>query len=233
MPYGSRSKETVIKYVRQDIRFISSFPIKAVLIACGTASALALPALKNELVLPTVGVISSTAEMALAASKTKRIGIIGTSGTISSGSYEQELKHLCPEVETIAVSCPLFVPLVENGRFSLDDPVPNLVASDYLKPIQEFGVDTLILGCTHYPLLNGVIQSIMGSNVTLINAGAAGGHALKRLLEEKGLCNPQEEPGQISYYVSDRVADFSQLATTFLGEDVTPKQVTKIDIETY
>ncbi|MGI6031771.1 MAG: glutamate racemase [Eubacteriales bacterium] len=233
VPYGTRGFQTIIKYARQDIHFLSTFPIKAILIACGTASSIALPALEPELQLPTLGVIGTTVDYALRATRTHRIGVIGTQGTISSGAYERELKRLDPQAQIVSNACPLFVPLVENGRCKLGDPVPRLVAEEYLAPIQEFGVDTLILGCTHYPLLREVIGQIMGSEVTLIDAGYAGSHSLKRYLTQHEMLSQRQEPGSVSYYVSDDVAGFSQLASVFLGEQVEDTDVQKIDIERY
>lgn len=233
VPYGTRSPATIIKYVRQDIRFMSTFSVKAMLVACGTASSIALPALEGQLPVPTLGVIHCAVETAATHTHNRRVGIIGTPGTISSGAYERELKAIDSEIQTISVACPLFVPLVENGRFAKNDPVPRLVAEDYLRPICDFGVDTLIMGCTHYPLLEDVIRGIMGPRVRLISPGMEGSRSLKEFLYNNRLQNTTSQKGNISYYVSDEVENFTDIASIFLGQRIAPGSVHKIDIETY
>ena len=156
VPYGSKSKETVIRYSRQIIRFLLEQQVKAIVVACNTASAFALDAVKDELDIPIIGVIEAGARVAAAETRNKRVGVIGTVGTVGSGIHEAYLKKLDPKIQVVGKACPLFVPLVEEGW--LHDPVTVEVASRYLKELQEKEIDTLILGCTHYPLLRSTIR---------------------------------------------------------------------------
>lgn len=149
VPYGSRSKETLLKYTRGDIRFLNTFDVKIIVIACGTASSAALPAIKDEFDVPIIGVIDAAVYAAVRATKNKKIGVIGTAGTIKSGEYEKQIKAYDSEMQTFAKACPMFVPLVENGYF--DTEVTRIIVAEYLEEIRNQGVDTLILGCTHYP----------------------------------------------------------------------------------
>lgn len=223
VPYGSRSNDTIIKYTRQDIRFLMSFPLKAIIVACGTVSSVALDVVKDELEIPIIGVVEPSVKSAIKATKNKKIGIIGTEGTIKSGSYKKKILSEFPECEVYDVPCPLFVPLVENGYIKSE--ATKIIAREYLEPIKEKGVDTLILGCTHYPLLTEVIGEIMGSNVTLINPGFETARYAREIIEcEEGT------KGTTDYYVSDSVDKFSYLASMFL-EDKIDNKVKKIDIE--
>ena len=160
VPYGSKSKETIIRYSRQIIRFLQQQQVKAIVVACNTASAFALDAVRDEFDIPIIGVIEPGAKVAAAQTRNKRVGIIGTVGTVGSGIHAEYLKHLDPEITVFGKACPLFVPLVEEGW--LHDPVTDEVAARYLKELQDKQVDTLILGCTHYPLLRSTIRKIMG-----------------------------------------------------------------------
>ena len=180
VPYGGRARETILKYARQDVRFLRSFDLKAILIACGTVSTTSLETLRGENDLPVVGVVEPTCRRALAVSRTRKVGVIATLASIRSGVYEATLRRLDPAVEVVAKPCPLFVPLVENGRFRPGDVVIETVAREYLEPLRDTGLDTLILGCTHYPLLVEVIAAIMGPGVTLVDAGEESAFELKR-----------------------------------------------------
>ena len=167
VPYGSKSKETVIRYSRQIIRFLQEQQVKAIVIACNTASAFALDAVRDEFDLPIIGVIEPGAKVAAAQTRNKKVGVIGTVGTIGTGIHAEYLKSLDPEITVYGKACPLFVPLVEEGW--LHDPVTDEVVARYLKELQEKDIDTLILGCTHYPLLRSTIRKIMGDQVCLVN----------------------------------------------------------------
>lgn len=160
VPYGGRSRETLLKYARQDLRFLRSFDLKAVLIACGTVSTTSLDVLQGENDLPVVGVVEPTCRRALAVTENRRVGMIATLASVRSGAYEAVLRRLDPAVEVLCQPCPLFVPLVENGRCFPGDVVIETVAQEYLAPLLTWGADTLILGCTHYPLLEEIIASV-------------------------------------------------------------------------
>lgn len=228
VPYGTRSKETIIKYSMGDIRFLESRDVKLIIIACGTASSAALPDINNKFKTPIVGVVDATAQAAVKATKNKKIGVIGTNGTIKSGAYERIIKE--KGIETFSKACPLFVPLVENGHFESE--VARLVVEEYLSPIKQAGVDTLILGCTHYPHLKKIIGEFMGESVTLIDPGEELAKCLRYDFDKAMLHEEVRESEQYEYYVSDSVEGFEELASTFLHRDINGK-VKKIDIETY
>lgn len=233
VPYGTRSNETVIKYSRQNIRFLLNFDVKAILIACGTASSIALPALKQEFDFPVLGVVKSASRKAAKITKSGRIGVIGTPATIASGSYEREIAAISPDLRVMSKSCPLFVPLVEGGRYKKGDIVIETVAKEYLAPIIEFNPDIIILGCTHYPLLRDVISSIVKDHVTLIDAGKEAVLHLKERLEGINMHNTSDKEGKRRFFVSDSVNNFSYLASIFLHTDASSLDVQKIDIESY
>ena len=232
VPYVSRSRRTVLKYARQDVAFLKEHNLKAIVIACGTVSSQVLGDIKSENTVPIVGVVEPTCYAAMQATKNNRIGIIGTKGTIRSGAYEAKLHTLDPSVHTIARPCPLFVPLVENGRFLPNDRVTKLVVEEYLTDIRDFGVDTLILGCTHYPLLTDIISAIMGPEVTLVSAGEESAFELKRMLKAGGLRADESRRGEAEFYVSDRPEDFERIASVFLQEDLR-HTARRIDIDQY
>lgn len=230
VPYGTRSEETIIKYVRQDIRFLMSHNVKAVVAACGTASSVALNHLKNEFPVELIGVLEPVCMAALKKTKNHKIGVLGTPGTINSGAYSAGIQKLNSAVTVIEQACPMFVPLVENGY--LTHPATYLFAEEYLKPLMEKQVDTVILGCTHYPLLETVITEILGDSVTVINAGYETALHTKQILKEKNMLSSQTECGNHTYYVSDDVTKFSCLGGMFLGKEI-KAAVSKIDIDTY
>lgn len=232
VPYGGRSKETLLKYARQDVRFLRSFDLKAIVIACGTVSTTSLDTLQAENDLPIVGVVEPTCRRALLMTKNKKVGIIATLASIRSGAYEAALRRLDPAVEIIGKPCPLFVPLVENGRISRGDVVIETVAREYLTPLKNAGVDTLILGCTHYPLLTDVIGDVMGPGVELVSAGEESAFELKRMLKARELRADERRRGETEFYVSDRVEDFERTASLFLQEDLR-HTARRIDIERY
>ena len=231
VPYGGRSRETLLKYARQDLRFLRSFDLKAVLIACGTISTTSLDVLQGENDLPIVGVVEPTCRRALAVTKNRRVGMIATLASVRSGAYEAALRR-DPEVEVLCRPCPLFVPLVENGRFRPGDVVIETVAREYLAPLLEWGADTLILGCTHYPLLEEVLSGLCGPGVTLVSAGEESAFELKRLLTAQGLRAPADSRGEAEFYVSDRAEDFEGVASLFLQEDI-HHMARRIDIDQY
>ncbi len=232
VPYGSRSRDTIIKYARQDVAFLRTFDLKAIVIACGTVSTTALDILTRENPIPILGVVDPAAAEAAAATRNGNIGLIGTQATIRTHAYEAAIARRLPGAEVTALPCPLLVPLVENGRFRCGDTVVELVVAEYLAPIKAAGADTLVLGCTHYPLLAGVIGAYMGPQVSLINSGAACARQVASLLTETGALAGDGRPGQRRYFVSDREEGFSALASIFLGQNVRG-DVAQVDITRY
>lgn len=220
VPYGGRSRETIIKYTREDIAFLLSKDIKAVVVACGTASTTALDLIADDYTVPVYGVLQPTVKRAVETTKSGKIGIIGTQASIGSGAYVRGIKAYMPDAELISTACPLFVPLVENGRVTPGDVVIDTVTAEYLEPIKAAGVDTLILGCTHYPLLEGVIQEYMSPAVTLISSGTAAADFVAGELERLDMLSGCASGGSHSYFVTDSVDNFSPLASMFLRRDV-------------
>ena len=231
VPYGGRSREILLKYARQDVHFLRSFDIKALLVACGTVSTTSLPQLQAESAdLPILGVVEPACRRALAATRNKRVGLIATAASVRSGAYERTLAAMDGDVTVIARACPLFVPLVENGRYRVGDCVIETVAREYLEPLKAEGIDTLIMGCTHYPLLEEVVAQVMGPGVTLVDSGAQAARQLKdSLTAHDALCS--ERPGGITLYASDITGDFGALAPQFLREPA--PQVLEVDIDKY
>lgn len=227
VPYGSKSQDTIIRYSRQIIRFLRTQNVKAIVVACNTASALALPAIRKELDLPIIGVVKPGAKVAAHATKKNKVGIIGTEATVNSAIYTRTIQAVNPDIEVIGKACPLFVPLVEEGW--LKDPVTKQIAERYLSTFQESGIDTLILGCTHYPLLRSLLGKLMGPEVQLVNPAYETASALKQLLEQKDICNPippQLQNDMYQFYVSDAAEKFKQFANSILPYDVeTTKQI--------
>ena len=232
VPYGGRSKETILKYARQDVRFLRSFDLKAILIACGTVTTTSLSTLQAENDLPMVGVVEPTCRRAVSVTKNKRVGMIATLASVRSGAYEATLTGLDSEVEVFCEPCPLLVPLVENGRIRRGDIVIETVVKEYLEPLKAKGIDTLILGCTHYPLLMDIMADVMGPGVELVSAGEESAFELKRMLKAAGKRADETRQGTSEFYVSDRVEDFEQIASLFLQEDLR-HGARRIDIEQY
>ena len=226
VPYGTRSESTIIKYAKQDAAFLLSQGVDAILVACGTVSTTALSALKETVSVPIIGVVEPAAAAAARATKNNRIAIIGTSATVRSRAFDKEIAKLLPQAQTLSVACPLFVPLVENGFTAPDCEITRLTCEHYLSAIREFGADTLILGCTHYPLIAEVIATVL-PQVTLISAGA---EAARRVVALRGA--KPEPSAEIRYFVSDDPSLFTASASLFLGNNLAG-QVEKIDIERY
>ena len=218
VPYGSRGRETIIQYARQDIGFLLSKNVKFIVAACGTVSSTYPPAEAAHLPVPFTGVVGAAARCAAAATRTGRIGIIGTQATIRSGSYQALLRQLVPDAQLFAKACPLFVPLVENGYVDDGNPVTKLVIADYLTELRDTGIDTLILGCTHYPLLKKSIGDFMGPGVTLVDSGKVTAQAAAEALADLDLLSGRTDGGSARYYVSDTPANFAEQETMFLGE---------------
>ncbi|MBR6709439.1 MAG: glutamate racemase, partial [Clostridia bacterium] len=198
VPYGTRSSETIVRYAMQDMRFLLEQKVDVVLVACGTVSSTALSQLRAAFPIPVIGVVEGAAAAAVKATRNRRIGVIATGATVSSGAFPHAIAELAPDVAVTQVACPMLVPLVENGYIADDDPVTALVLADYLAAIRAAECDTLILGCTHFPLLAGAISRLL-PGVKLINSGR---EAARHLVE----CLPAasaDEQGTVRYFVSD------------------------------
>jgi glutamate racemase len=215
VPYGTKSPETVTRYSRQITSFLVSRDIKLLVVACNTASAVSLEALKEEFSLPIVGVIEPGARRAVAVTRSGKVGVIGTAATITSSAYTKAIKRLNPAVEVVTRACPMFVPLVEEGW--VDNEVARLTTLRYLQGLREEGVDTLVLGCTHYPLLKGMIGEVMGEGVTLVDSAAETARTVDEILRNQGWLRPAAEQGNHHYYVTDVPAGFIRVGNRFLG----------------
>lgn len=231
VPYGNKSQDTVIRYARQIIRFLRTKEVKAIVIACNTATACALETVERDLDIPIIGVIHAGARAAVEATKNGKIGVIGTEATIRSGVYTEVLTQMDPSIEVTGKPCPLFVPLVEEGL--LHDSVTDEIASRYLASLKEKYIDTLVMGCTHYPLLRSTLARLMGEDVTLINPAYETAMELKGLLRENDLtCQPEGREGvKYQFFVSDMAERFKSFATSILPGEV--KETKKINIEEY
>ena len=215
VPYGPKSPDTVLRYSREIARFLLDEGVKAIVIACNTATAHALAALREELPVPVIGVVEPGARAAVAASTSRRIGIIGTAGTVKSGAYDRAIRALEPDAIVSARACPLFVPLVEEGW--IDHPATREIAREYLALFAGGDVDTLVLGCTHYPLLKRVIASVVGPGVRLIDSAAETAAETARVLAEHGLGAGDATP-VYRFIASDDPLMFLQLGQRFLGD---------------
>lgn len=231
VPYGNRSRDTILKYARQDMRFLRSFDLKAVVIACGTVSSNCLETLQAENNIPVIGVVAPAVQRAASLTRNKRVGLVATRASVRSGAYERMFHAMSPEVQLFSKACPLFVPLVEEGRCRPGDRVIEQVAEEYLAELKGKGVDTLVLGCTHYPLLAEVIGQVMGPEVALVDVGAESARAARTLLTAQN-AQAERKAGAASFYTSDRAEDFERLASLFLQEDIT-NQAREIDISRY
>ena len=230
VPYGSKSEETVTRYTRQIIRFLMTKDVKALVVACNTMSALSLSTVEKDLTIPIIGVVEPGAFAAGNATKNKKIGVIGTESTIRSGLYTRCLQKIDPEIEVIGKSCPLFCPLVEEGL--LDDPVTEEMARRYLFGLMRQEIDTLIMGCTHYPLLKNTLAGIVGEKVTLVNPAYETARELKLLLEKHHLENesaPAHYKPAHDFYVSDSADRFADFAAKLLHIEGLSAQIVNIE----
>ena len=211
VPYGSRSRETIVKYARQDVAFLRTFDLKTIVIACGTVSTTALDVLAAENPIPVLGVVAPAARAAARATRSGSIGLIGTQASIRSGAYERLIRAENPAARVLAQPCPLFVPLVENGRFRPGDVVIETVAAEYLAPLKEAGVDTLVLGCTHYPLVEKNIQRLY-PGLPLIDPADQMAKTIAGYLQENGLVNDQLGKGTLDIYTTGSVEEYREKA---------------------
>ena len=215
VPYGTKSPDTVIRYAQEIAAFLTTRDIKLLVVACNTASAVALPTLRRQLSIPVVGVIEPGARRAVQVTKSGVVGVIGTAGTIRSSAYTRAIKRLNPNISVLAKPCPLFVPLAEEGW--TDNEIARLTAHQYLDEVREAGVDSLVLGCTHYPLLKKIIAEAMGPRVTLVDSAEETARTVAEILREKKLLRPVAEQGNHHYYVTDVPAGFIRVGNRFLG----------------
>ena len=230
VPYGTRSNETIIKYAVGDMNFLKTHDIKLVVMACGTVSSVATETLKSMFNIPIIGVVEPTARAAAMATKNKKIGIIGTSSTVASGKYEQAIGEIDKDIFVHSIACPMFVPLAENNM--ADSEAAYLIAKEYLSGFDGMGIDTLILGCTHYPLLKNTVRRVMGDNIALIDAGkSTADFAAQKLHSENKLAEKKADK-QYKFFVSDSVDGFLNVANIFLDKDIS-EMIEKIDIERY
>lgn len=231
VPYGSRSRETIVKYALQDVAFLTSLGVKMIIAACGTVSSVAKD-IGNSLSIPFVSVVEPTSMAACKATRNGKIGVIGTTATIKSNSYKNEINKINNNLQVFVKDCPLFVPLVEGGFISKDDPILKLTVERYLEDLLVSGVDTLILGCTHYPLIKEAISAYLGSGVSIIDSGKETALFASKVLKRTELTNSKSSNGNISFYVSDSTEGFSKTAQLFLGKNIT-KNVKRVYIENY
>lgn len=218
VPYGTKSASTIKRFTIENALFLLNFKVKLIIIACNTSSAIGLPFLSRYFSVPIIGVIKPGAKAAVRATRNGKIGVIGTAATVSSRAYDDEIRsHNC-RLKVFSRSCPLFVPLVEEGW--LDGAVVDIAARRYLAPLKGSKIDTLILGCTHYPLLKGAIAKVMGKTVKLIDSAQESAKEASNLLDECGLRAAKRSEGKAMFYVSDAPDKFSCLARRFLGRDV-------------
>ena len=228
-PYGPRSPEVVKRFSRQDVNFLLEHGVKYIVVACNTASSLALSYIERIYNIPMMGVIEPGATGAITKSKSKKIGVIGTYGTISSQSYEKALRKLDSGLKITSKACPLFVALAEEGY--IDQPATKLIAQDYLGDLKKKDIDTLILGCTHYPLLKQPIAAVMGERVKLVDSAEETAKATRKALTELNLLTSSNTPGARKFFVSDTPDKFKKIGQLFLGQKI--GKVGLVDINSY
>lgn len=229
MPYGIKTKDTIAGYTNDNVNFLQRRDVKLIIAACGTVSSNVPAAQIRNLSVPFIDVIAPTISAAVKATKNKRIGIIGTPATIKSGSFNNRLKMYDKDIQTISNGCPQLVTLVQDGYIDEGNFITNSVCKEYLAPIKAFGVDTLILGCTHFPIISKIIQNIMGDDVTLIDSGYEAALEAKRVLSKLGL-EREGKRDKVEYYVTSQPDNFDQVANIFLGEGSNAK-ATLVDIK--
>lgn len=224
VPYGSKSVQTVTRYALESAIFLLTRGVKVLVIACNTSSALALHILKRRLPIPVLGVIDPGARQAASSTKKKKVGVVGTKATIRSGAYEKAIKKHDPTIEVLSKPCPLFVPIVEEGLEN--DDVAFLMAEKYLKEFKNSGIDTLVMGCTHYPVMEHVIKKVMGKGVSIVHTGRETAKDVKEALETKGIINDRGRGG-CEYFVTDSPDALKEIGGRFLGEEITKVKLLK------
>lgn len=218
VPYGSKSEKTIREYSIQNTKFLLSQNVKMIVIACNTSSAIALDEIQSMTNVPVVGVIRPGAKAALSNTSNKKIAVIGTSATITSKSYDKEIRLLDPSIEVYGRPCPLFVPIVEEGW--ANHKIAYITAEEYLSDLKKFSIDTLVLGCTHYPLMKDTIQKVIGENVKLIDSGVETAKVVKEILEKENLINPSTLQPYYKFFVSDLPQKFKEVGELFLEKPI-------------
>ncbi len=226
LPYGAKSKETVILYSIECLKFLLSKKVKMVVVACNTSSSVAVPFLQKITKVPVIGVIIPGSEAAVRATKNNKIGVIGTKGTIRSGSYSKRIKRINNSIEVHSQACSLFVQLSEDGW--TDNKIAELTAKEYLSGLKDKGIDTMILGCTHYPILKGTIRKVIGKNIRLIDSGEETAKEVKYILAKRNLLNTQKKKGSHKFFVTDFPNNFQQIAERFLGQKIRNTKLAKL-----
>lgn len=233
VPYGNKSKPTVVRYSRQIVRFLMQQEIKAIVIACNTATALAIEEVKEEAGIPVIGVVEPGAVTAAAVTKNKQVGVIATRATTSTNAYAKAIHRIDPEINVISEACPLLVPLAEEGW--IHDRITDEIIMRYLDDLLEHDIDTLILGCTHYPLFRSEIRKLVGDKITLVNPAYETAKELERMLAARKLANEEpmnpDDPYPYRFFVSDEAERFTEFANSILPVDV--KNARIIPIEEY
>ncbi|MBE6714740.1 MAG: glutamate racemase [Ruminococcaceae bacterium] len=230
VPYGTRGEDVIRKYTDEDCNFLESFDVKLIIAACGTVSSVAGDILHSRSVCA-VDVVEPTARAAVSATRNKRIGIIGTAATVRSGSYAKVIEALMPEASVYAKECPMLVPLVENGWINEDDSIARLCVERYLETLKTMSIDTLILGCTHFPLLIPHIRAYLGEDVSLISAGGEAAMAAAEILKKSDSLTGASSLGNTAFYVSDKSQNFKNVCRIFLGRD--PGDINVVDINRF
>ncbi len=229
VPYGTRSRETIKKYATEDESFLLRQNVKLIIAACGTVSSVAADSAKD-LPVPFFEMVSFAAKQAVEATENKKIGVIGTSATVKSGSHKREILKLMPDACVTAAGCPLFVPLVEEGWNSENDIVVTETVKRYLEPIITADCDTIVMGCTHYPVLEAAIKKVTGDKVTLINPGVAVAFAVAEYLGLNSIKTDNSNGGNHSFFVSDKPDSFKSLASVLLGREIDEEKVKQVDL---
>ncbi len=218
LPYGTKSKETIVRFSKEIVRFLLQCRVKLIVVACHTASSFSLPALKRQFDVPVVGVVRPGARAAVRKTRSGRIGVLGTRSTVTSGSYAKAIQKLDSKAKVFSQSCPLFVPLVEEGHFH--DEITRQVAEKYLLPMKRLNPDTVVLGCTHYPLIRGVIQEILGRDITLIDSARETAEEVKEIIERNRLSSMNGRVSDCKFFVSDEPKRFAKIGSLFLKDTI-------------
>lgn len=227
VPYGTKSKETIIKFSVEDADLLMDLDVKMIVAACNTVSSLSLDILKKRYDIPLVGVIEPGARKAAEITDKMKVGVIGTKATVASGIYEKKIKSINPRISVVSASCPLFVPLVEEGRFT--GAITRQIVREYLAPLKKSDIDVLILGCTHYPLLKPVIQEAAGASVSLVDSAKETAKEVQRAIDENEIGNPVKKKPAYRFYVSDEPLLFKKIGEKFLGRSI--ESIEKVEIE--